>query len=178
MAPHTSWNFMIFCFVFKVCEAFEFCTEHSSLSNTVDYMYCEYSCCGYIYNRYCCENFSGVIAGAVIGSIVFLGVIIGVILCVVKKKGHRGTVIAPAAGGTHITQHSVAFVTATQIQPPTYSQLPPAYGVAPGYQATYSYPPTPMFAPLGTYPPPPAYPQDVAYPPTAPPCAPQPSSKT
>lgn len=52
---------------------------------------------------------SGVIAGAVIGSIVFLGVIIGVILCVVKKKGHRGTVIAPAAGGTHITQHSVAF---------------------------------------------------------------------
>lgn len=50
------------------------------------------------------------IAGAVIGSLIFLGIIIGVILCVVKKNGHRGTLIAPSGAPT--TQHtSVAFGT-------------------------------------------------------------------
>lgn len=50
------------------------------------------------------------IAGAVIGSLVFLGIIIGVILCVVKKNGHRGALIAPSGAPT--TQHtSVAFGT-------------------------------------------------------------------
>ena len=50
------------------------------------------------------------IAGAVIGSLIFLGIIIGVILCVVKKNGHRGALIAPSGAPT--TQHtSVAFGT-------------------------------------------------------------------
>ncbi|OWF42721.1 uncharacterized protein LOC110460696 [Mizuhopecten yessoensis] len=84
----------------------DICYEYSYSFGTERYYgYCPEGCCGYTYDRKCCEDESfdasivGIIAGCVIGGIVFLGFIVSLVFCLVcmgtNKTGNRGRVIVP-----------------------------------------------------------------------------------
>ncbi|XP_069140271.1 uncharacterized protein [Argopecten irradians] len=157
----------------------EFCYEYSYLlGRETYYAYCDYGCCGYEYDRECCEydGWAGIIIGCVIGGLIFLGLLVSCIVCIVcinkKNIGNRGRVIAPLQQGTtHV--HGTTHVQGPTNVPYVSTHMNWTTNAYPTQTQTMGYPMgyTQYTNPTGAFPQPPAY-QERATPSTAPPAYP------
>ncbi|OWF49546.1 cysteine and tyrosine-rich protein 1-like [Mizuhopecten yessoensis] len=128
----------------------EICYYGSYYTYFTSHYYCSTGCCGYYYNRLCCDNTNtGQIVGYVFGAMLlvgFLGVVI--FLCLIKKNRSRGAIVHPNNTNT------VTVATVNQVQPPPYGQ--PAYAQPQPYGHSYPYGQA-AHPPQNALPPPPAY---------------------
>lgn len=72
--------------IFAGCYAGEQCSYKYEGGGSVKQLYCEVSCCGTYYQRYCCTVTSTALyIGAVVGGVVCVILIIGIVICCVYK---------------------------------------------------------------------------------------------
>ncbi|XP_045177745.2 uncharacterized protein LOC128545859 [Mercenaria mercenaria] len=84
---------------------------------TTKYIYCDSSCCGDMYNRYCCDFSNvGLIIGISIGSILLVATVVTVFVviccCCKRSRGQPGQVFQPASVTT-TTIHGMQTVPST-----------------------------------------------------------------
>ncbi|XP_022287043.1 uncharacterized protein LOC111099863 [Crassostrea virginica] len=73
-------------FILNGCYAGEYCKYIYEGRGSVKYMYCDVTCCGYYYNRYCCNvSSTALYIGAVVGGVICVVLIIGIVVCCVYK---------------------------------------------------------------------------------------------
>ncbi|XP_060076922.1 uncharacterized protein LOC132556525 [Ylistrum balloti] len=142
------------------------CYEYSfSLGRRTYYAFCENGCCGYQYDRECCDDDGwvvGIIIGCVVGGIIFLSLVASCIICLVcmtNKKGNRGRVIAPLSQQQETTSLSFVSNNTSWAHTSAYPQPQPI-----GNPTAYSQ----YGQPMGQFPQPPSY-EQLSVPSTAPP---------
>ncbi|XP_061194508.1 protein shisa-4-like [Saccostrea echinata] len=72
------------------CLGGEYCSYNYNGGSGVKYMYCDVTCCGSYYERYCCALTSTALyVGAIAGGVICVGLIIGIVVCCVYKGKTR-----------------------------------------------------------------------------------------
>ncbi|XP_048746556.2 uncharacterized protein LOC125659052 [Ostrea edulis] len=85
MTRHNA-SLAIFFTIFAGCLAGEYCSYSNVGGGGVQYLYCDVTCCGYYYSRYCCTFTSTALyVGAISGAVICIALVIGILVCCIYK---------------------------------------------------------------------------------------------